>query len=224
MEASQKPCAPPQRSLAPPSTTTQTPTNVNNNIIHTGHGGSEASAYAARALLQKELKEALETAAGADPELPSVGDAADEGERAVWAAQDALIERLPRALHAAFMRADAECKRRFRRGGTTATLAVSCGWELLVASVGDSCAYLDTGREILLVSANHRIDDNADERARIVAAGGERARFCVFCVWGLKEGHMHSFAPFEAAAGPHHRACRCQKRCDSNTHTWKDQY
>lgn len=71
------------------------------------------------------------------------------------------------------MRADAECKRRFRRGGTTATLAVACGWELLVASVGDSWAYLDTGREILLVSGNHRIDDNAEERARIIAAGGE---------------------------------------------------
>ncbi|KIY94678.1 hypothetical protein MNEG_13285 [Monoraphidium neglectum] len=73
------------------------------------------------------------------------------------------------------MRADAECKRRFRKSGTTATLAVACGWELVVASVGDSCAYLDTGREILLVSANHRIDENADERARILAAGGEIA-------------------------------------------------
>jgi len=77
------------------------------------------------------------------------------------------------ALYGAFMRADAECKRRFRKGGTTATVAVACGWELLTASVGDSCAYLDTGREIMLVSANHRIDDNADERARIVQAGGE---------------------------------------------------
>lgn len=77
------------------------------------------------------------------------------------------------AMYAAFMRADAECKRRWKKSGTTATLAVACGWELLVASVGDSCAYLDTGREIMLVSANHRIDDNAEERERIIAAGGE---------------------------------------------------
>jgi hypothetical protein len=84
------------------------------------------------------------------------------------------------------MRADAECKRRFRKSGTTATLAVVCGWELLVASVGDSCAYLDTGREVMMVSANHRIDDNAEEQARIIAAGGGLGRRGVFClpVWG----------------------------------------
>ena len=37
--------------------------------------------------------------------------------------------------------------------GTTATAAVMVGWELLVANVGDSCAYLDTGAEVLLVRA-----------------------------------------------------------------------
>ena len=37
--------------------------------------------------------------------------------------------------------------------GTTATAAVVLGWELLVANVGDSCAYLDTGAEVLLVCA-----------------------------------------------------------------------
>jgi hypothetical protein len=44
-----------------------------------------------------------------------------------------------------------ECNRRahhqFPAGGTTATLAVAAGWELLVANVGDSCAFLDTGTE-----------------------------------------------------------------------------
>jgi serine/threonine protein phosphatase PrpC len=35
--------------------------------------------------------------------------------------------------------------------GTTATIAAVVGWELLVANVGDSCAYLDTGAEVLLV-------------------------------------------------------------------------
>jgi hypothetical protein len=37
--------------------------------------------------------------------------------------------------------------------GTTATVAAVVGWELLVANVGDSCAYLDTGAEVLLVRA-----------------------------------------------------------------------
>ena len=36
--------------------------------------------------------------------------------------------------------------------GTTATVAAVVGWELLVANVGDSCAYLDTGSEVLQVS------------------------------------------------------------------------
>ena len=78
------------------------------------------------------------------------------------------------------MRADAEVKRRFRKSGTTATLAVVCGWELLIASVGDSHAYLDTGRETVLVSANHRIDDNEEERERIKAAGGEQLLLLVW--------------------------------------------
>ena len=36
--------------------------------------------------------------------------------------------------------------------GTTATVAVLVGWELIVASVGDSCAFFDTGSEVLQVS------------------------------------------------------------------------
>lgn len=99
----------------------------------------------------------------------------------------------PQALYGAFMRADAECKRRFKKSGTTATFAAACGWELVVASVGDSCAYLDTGREVMLVSSNHRIDDNADERTRILAAGGgwgglEQCRCLLLCFAG------HGFA------------------------------
>lgn len=53
---------------------------------------------------------------------------------------------------------DADAQRRWpERGGTTATLAVVCGWELLVANVGDSCAYLDTGSEVLQVRNNHHL-------------------------------------------------------------------
>ena len=56
-------------------------------------------------------------------------------------------------MHAAFVDIDNECLRRFKTSGTTATLAVVVGWELLVANVGDSCAYLDTGSEIIQVRA-----------------------------------------------------------------------
>ena len=77
------------------------------------------------------------------------------------------------ALEAAFIEVDAECKRRYKRSGTTATVAIAVGWELLVANVGDSCAYLDTGAEILQLSCNHRVSENTEERHRILAAGGE---------------------------------------------------
>ena len=62
-----------------------------------------------------------------------------------------LIIMLPQALHAGFVDCDAACMKRFATSGTTATMAVCVGWELLVASVGDSYAYLDTGAQIIMV-------------------------------------------------------------------------
>ena len=35
--------------------------------------------------------------------------------------------------------------------GSTATVAAVTGWEVIIANVGDSCAYLDTGGEVVLV-------------------------------------------------------------------------
>lgn len=82
-----------------------------------GHGGSESSSYAARALLQAQLKEALETCAGSPPSAATLARATSgasgaasaaaasgsddeegcgEDDREVFAAQDALIERLPK--------------------------------------------------------------------------------------------------------------------------------
>ncbi len=61
------------------------------------------------------------------------------------------------ACSTAFKAVDADAQRRWpERGGTTATLALACGWELLVANVGDSCAYLDTGSEVLQVRDSAR--------------------------------------------------------------------
>lgn len=36
--------------------------------------------------------------------------------------------------------------------GTTATVAAISGWEAVIANVGDSCAYMDSGVEVVLVS------------------------------------------------------------------------
>src|SRR5690349_11172621 len=83
-----------------------------------------------------------------------------------------LLAPLMQALFAGFLEADKICRQRHKVSGTTATLAVAVGWELFVANVGDSAAYLDTGKEVIAVSGNHRIDDNPAERARILAAGG----------------------------------------------------
>jgi serine/threonine protein phosphatase PrpC len=58
---------------------------------------------------------------------------------------------ISQALYGGFNEVDAECRRRFKTSGTTATLAVQVGWELIVANVGDSLAFLDTGAEILQV-------------------------------------------------------------------------
>jgi len=80
------------------------------------------------------------------------------------------------ALSATFMDLNRECCARFAKSGTTATVAVVCGWELLVANVGDSCAYLDTGDQVVRLSASHRLDTNHDEQKRVRDAGGERSR------------------------------------------------
>lgn len=57
--------------------------------------------------------------------------------------------------------------------GTTATVIIICGKDIVTANVGDSLAFLDCGSGVHQLSGNHRIDDNASERQRLEAAGGE---------------------------------------------------
>jgi serine/threonine protein phosphatase PrpC len=141
--------------------------------VFDGHGGSAAATYASNALL-KMAAEALDApAAGravAAADLPPV-KGLPAGDAAAWRAGAELARRAPAALAAAFLRADREARRRFGEGGTTATLALLVGWDLVVANVGDSLAFLDTGAEVLQVCGNHRIDDSAAERARLEAGG-----------------------------------------------------
>lgn len=156
--------------------------------IFDGHGGRQVATYASNSLLKFVAEGAaaspqLSSSAGppaGSPELPlpEVRGLAPE-DAAEWMAQAELVRRLPTALKSAFAQCNAEAQRRFKEGGTTATLAVSCGWELLVANVGDSCAYLDTGAEVLAVTTTHRLQDSPAEVARIEASGGEVARSTV---------------------------------------------
>lgn len=138
--------------------------------IFDGHGGKQAATFASKHL-HAEVAVALDRCKGTSPDAQHV-DGEEEEDWNVWATQEALLDRLPRAMHAGFLETDKQCKQKFAKSGTTATLAMQVGWELLVANVGDSCAYLDTGAEVLLVNGNHRLDDNAEERERIKKAGG----------------------------------------------------
>ncbi|GIL48008.1 hypothetical protein Vafri_4730, partial [Volvox africanus] len=159
--------------------------------IFDGHGGRMAAQHAAKQLLPlvagfaeravspdapiSAEQLAAEGYLAAEESSVVAGAAEDEaalGRGRVMAAQDALIARLPKALHAGFVQCDEDVISRHKTSGTTATLAVQVGWELLVANVGDSLAYLDTGSEIVVVSANHRVAESTEEQERIRNAGG----------------------------------------------------
>ncbi|GLC58862.1 hypothetical protein PLESTB_001409100 [Pleodorina starrii] len=152
--------------------------------IFDGHGGRMAAQHTAKQLLPlvaRFAERAVGPDASTNPEqlvaegyiAPEQAEEAEELKRArVAAVQDALIARLPKALHAGFVQCDEDVISRHKASGTTATLAIQVGWELLVANVGDSLAYLDTGSEIVVLSANHRVSESAEEQNRILQAGG----------------------------------------------------
>ncbi|EMS67839.1 putative protein phosphatase 2C 33 [Triticum urartu] len=61
--------------------------------------------------------------------------------------------------------------------GTTATLVVIDGFTVTVASVGDSRCILDTqGGVVSLLTVDHRLEENVEERERVTASGGEVSR------------------------------------------------
>lgn len=61
--------------------------------------------------------------------------------------------------------------------GTTATLVVIDGLTVTVASVGDSRCILDTqGGLVSLLTVDHRLEENVEERERVTASGGEVGR------------------------------------------------
>lgn len=78
--------------------------------------------------------------------------------------------------------------------GTTATFVLVDGWTVTVASVGDSRCILDTqGGVVSLLTVDHRLEENAEERERVTASGGEVGRLNVF---GGNEVRHNLLQPF----------------------------
>ncbi|KAK4378878.1 hypothetical protein RND71_000740 [Anisodus tanguticus] len=91
------------------------------------------------------------------------------------------LQALPRALVAGFVKTDIEFQQKGETSGTTVTFVVIDGWTITVASVGDSRCILDTqGGVVSLLTVDHRLEENEEERQRVTASGGEVGRLNVF--------------------------------------------
>ncbi|THG03928.1 hypothetical protein TEA_008803 [Camellia sinensis var. sinensis] len=99
------------------------------------------------------------------------------------------LQALPRGLVAGFVKTDIEFQQKGmfyfhhirETSGTTVTFVVIDGWTVTVASVGDSRCILDTqGGVVSLLTVDHRLEENAEERERVTASGGEVGRLNVF--------------------------------------------
>ncbi|XP_077244633.1 putative protein phosphatase 2C 15 isoform X2 [Tasmannia lanceolata] len=90
------------------------------------------------------------------------------------------LQALPRALVAGFVKTDKEFQSRGETSGTTATFVIIDGWTVTVASVGDSRCILDAqGGVVSLLTVDHRLEENAEERERVTASGGEVGRLSI---------------------------------------------
>ncbi|VAH26097.1 unnamed protein product [Triticum turgidum subsp. durum] len=127
--------------------------------VFDGHNGVSAAVFSKEHLLEHVMSA-----------LPP-----DIGSREDW------LQALPRALVAGFVKADIDFQRKGEVSGTTATLVVVDGFTVTVASVGDSRCILDTqGGELQLLTVDHRLEENVEERERVTASGGEVGRLNLF--------------------------------------------
>ncbi|EPS73050.1 hypothetical protein M569_01706, partial [Genlisea aurea] len=91
--------------------------------------------------------------------------------------RDEWLHALPRALVAGFVKTDKEFQSKGKTSGTTATFVIVDGWTVTVASVGDSRCILDSpGGGVSVLTVDHRLEENAEERERVTASGGEVGR------------------------------------------------
>nr|BAJ89158.1 predicted protein [Hordeum vulgare subsp. vulgare] len=90
------------------------------------------------------------------------------------------LHSLPRGLVAGFVKTDKEFQTKGQTSGTTATFVIIDGWTITVASVGDSRCILDAqGGAVSLLTVDHRLEENVEERERVTASGGEVGRLSV---------------------------------------------
>ncbi|CAI9276033.1 unnamed protein product [Lactuca saligna] len=90
------------------------------------------------------------------------------------------LQALPRALVAGFVKTDKEFQRKGQTSGTTATFVIVDRWTVTVASVGDSRCILDTqGGAVSVLTVDHRLEENEEERERVAASGGEVGRLSI---------------------------------------------
>ncbi|KAF5746716.1 Phosphatase 2C family protein [Tripterygium wilfordii] len=91
------------------------------------------------------------------------------------------LQALPRALVAGFVKTDIEFQQKGETSGTTVTFVVIDGWTVTVASVGDSRCILDTQDSVVsLLTVDHRLEENVEERERVTASGGAVGRLNFF--------------------------------------------
>ncbi|XP_057778778.1 probable protein phosphatase 2C 5 [Salvia miltiorrhiza] len=123
--------------------------------IFDGHNGISAAIFAKENLLNNVLSAIPDQSLG----------------REEW------LQALPRALVAGFVKTDIEFQQRGETSGTTVTFVVIDGWTVTVASVGDSRCILDAqGGVVSLLTVDHRLEENVEERERVTASGGEVGR------------------------------------------------
>ncbi|KAI3744359.1 hypothetical protein L1987_57438 [Smallanthus sonchifolius] len=94
--------------------------------------------------------------------------------------RDEWLQALPRALVAGFVMTDKQFQSKGLTSGTTATFVIVDKWTVTVASVGDSRCILDTPDGVVSVlTVDHRLEENTEERERVTASGGEVGRLSV---------------------------------------------
>lgn len=81
-----------------------------------------------------------------------------------------------RALCDTFLELDRMINERFAFSGCTLSLLVQHGWDLHVASVGDSRVVLYDGAAVLQLTFDFRVEDSARERERITGTGATVGR------------------------------------------------
>ncbi|KAL0380795.1 UNVERIFIED_CONTAM: putative protein phosphatase 2C 15 [Sesamum angustifolium] len=96
--------------------------------------------------------------------------------------RDEWLHALPRALVAALLKLTRSFRAKAWKNFWNYGNLCNCGgWTVTVASVGDSRCILDAqGGGLSVLTVDHRLEENAEERERVTASGGEVGRLSIF--------------------------------------------